>query len=62
MKNLSIRETVTFLDPGFHEMKQEEFDGDMKDIEKRHIKKSMWVGKITNVLEEVLGVEWMVVA
>ena len=22
----------------------------------------MWVGKITNTLEEVLGVEWMVVA
>ena len=22
----------------------------------------MWVGKITNELEEVLGVEWMVVA
>ena len=22
----------------------------------------MWVGKITNALEEVLGVEWMVVA
>ena len=22
---------VTFLDPGFHEMKQEEFDGDIKD-------------------------------
>ena len=28
----SIRETVTFLDPGFHEMKQEKFDGGMKDI------------------------------
>ena len=22
---------VTFFDPGFHEMKQEEFDGDIKD-------------------------------
>ena len=22
---------VTFLDPGFHETKQEEFDGDIKD-------------------------------
>ena len=27
----SIREMVTFLDPGFHERKQEEFDGDIKD-------------------------------
>ena len=27
----SIRETVTFLDPGFHETTQEEFDGDIKD-------------------------------
>ena len=26
-----IRETVTFLDPGFHETTQEEFDGDIKD-------------------------------
>ena len=24
---MSIRETLTFLDPGFHETKQEEFDG-----------------------------------
>ena len=30
----SIRETVTFLDPGFHEMKQEKFDGGMKDRKK----------------------------
>ena len=29
---------VTFLDPGFHEMKQEEFDGNIKDrIESTHI-------------------------
>ena len=28
-KGGSIRETVTFLDPGFHETKQEEFDGDI---------------------------------
>ena len=27
----SIQETVTFLDPGFHETTQEEFDGDIKD-------------------------------
>ena len=27
----SIQEMVTFLDPGFHETKQEEFDGDIKD-------------------------------
>ena len=26
---MSIRETLTFLDPGFHEMKQEEFDGNI---------------------------------
>ena len=26
-----IQETVTFLDPGFHETTQEEFDGDIKD-------------------------------
>ena len=26
-----IWEMVTFLDPGFHETKQEEFDGDIKD-------------------------------
>ena len=25
---------VTFLDPGFHETKQEEFDGDIKDTER----------------------------
>ena len=57
----SIRETVTFLDPGFHEMKQEEFDGGMKDRKKTWYN-TMWVGKITtNALEEVLGVEWMVV-
>ena len=29
----SIWETVTFLDLGFHETKQEEFDGNIKDIE-----------------------------
>ena len=44
---------VTFLDPGFHEMKQEEFDGNIKDrsrikltyIIKRHrkIDNTMWV-------------------
>ena len=28
---------VTFLDPGFHETKQEEFDVDIKDtVDKRH--------------------------
>ena len=57
----SIRETVTFLDPGFHEMRQEKFDGGMKDRKKTWYN-TMWVGKITNALEEVLGVEWMVVA
>ena len=31
---------VTFLDPGFHEMKQEEFDVDIKDtVEIKDIKK-----------------------
>ena len=30
----SIQETVTFLDPGFHEIKQEKFDGGMKDRKK----------------------------
>ena len=40
----SIWEIATFLDPGFHETKQEEFDGDIKDrikstyIIKRHIR------------------------
>ena len=35
----SIRETVTFLDPGFHETKQEEFDGDRPaSFIKRHQK------------------------
>ena len=29
---------VTFLDPGFHGTKQEEFDGDIKDRDKRHQK------------------------
>ena len=33
---------VTFLDPGFHETKQEEFDVDIKDtlvgVDKRHQK------------------------
>ena len=31
---------VTFLDPGFHETKQEKFDGDIKDtvVDKRHPK------------------------
>ena len=35
---------VTFLDPGFHKMKQEEFDGNIKDgikstyIIKKHLK------------------------
>ena len=58
---------VTFLDPGFHETKQEEFDGDIEDrhTSLKDIKKlvyTMWVGKIINELEEVLGVEWMVVA
>ena len=52
---------VTFLDPGFHEMKQGKFDGGMKD-RKMTWYNTMWVGKITNALEEVLGVEWMVVA
>ena len=53
---------VTFLDPGFHETKQEEFDGDIKDTSKNwYSYNTMWVGKITNALEEVLGVEWMVV-
>ena len=27
----SFWEMVTFLDPGFHETKQEEFDGDIKN-------------------------------
>ena len=61
MGDRSIRETVTFLDPGFHEMRQEKFDGGMKDRKKTWYN-TMWVGKITNALEEVLGVEWMVVA
>ena len=57
---------VTFLDPGFHEMKQEEFDGDIKDRptslkDIQNWYNTMWVGKITNELEEVLGVEWTVV-
>ena len=56
-----IRETVTFLDPGFHEMKHEKIDGGMKDRKKTWYN-TMWVDKITNALEEVLGVEWMVVA
>ena len=63
----SIREMVTFLDPGFHETKQEEFDGDIKDRPmslktSKNWYNTMWVGKIANELEEVLGVEWMVVA
>ena len=55
---------VAFLDPVFHETKQEEFDGDIKDIYKtsKNWYNTMWVGKITNVLQEVFGVEWMVVA
>ena len=58
---------ATFLDPGFHKMKQEEFDGDIKDrpMSLNDIKNwynTMWVGKITNELEEVLVVEWTVVA
>ena len=55
---------VTFLGPGLHETKQEEFDGDIKDSKKtsKNWYNTMWVGKITNALEEVLGVEWMVVA
>ena len=56
-----IRETVTFLDPGFHEMKHEKIDGGVKDRKKTWYN-TMWVDKITNALEEVLGVEWMVVA
>ena len=56
---------VTFLDPGSHEMKQEEFDVDIKDrstVASKNWYNTMWVGKITNALEEVLGVEWMVAA
>ena len=34
---LSIQKTVTFLDPGCHKMKQEEFDGDIKDRPKTYI-------------------------
>ena len=40
----SIWEMVTFLDPGFHKMKQEEFDGNIKDrikltyVIKKHLK------------------------
>ena len=59
---------VTFLDPEFHETKQEEF-GDikdrptsLKDIKNWYSYNTMWVGKITNELEEVFGVEWTVVA
>ena len=58
---------VTFLDQGFHKTKQEEFDGDIKDrpTSFKDISKNwyntMWVGKITIELEEVLGVEWTVV-
>ena len=59
--NRDIRETVTFLDPGFHEMKHEKIDGGVKDRKKTWYN-TMWVDKITNALEEVLGVEWMVVA
>ena len=60
----SIRETATFLDPGFHKTKQEEFDGDIKDrpTSSKNWYNTMWVGKITNELEEVLGVERTVVA
>ena len=45
----SIQEMVTFLDPGFHETKQEEFDGDIKDRKKisKNWYSTMWVGKIT---------------
>ena len=60
-KNRDIRETVTFLDPGFHEMKHEKIDGGVKDRKKTWYN-TMWVDKITNALEEVLGVEWMVAA
>ena len=52
---------VTFLDPGFHEMKHEKIDGGVKDRKKTWYN-TMWVDKITNALEKVLGVEWMVVA
>ena len=37
----TIRKMVTFLDPGIHETKQEEFDVDIKDtvvVDKRHQK------------------------
>ena len=40
---------VTFLDPIFQEMKQEEFDSDIKDRKKtsKNLYNTMWVGKIT---------------
>ena len=35
---------VTFLDLGFHKSKQEEFDGEIKDLEKNHQQTSKnWV-------------------